>query len=127
MNLYDENSTYELAESYEEEANDILYLKELYPASVLFMQSIIDEECDKLEYDGSIMFDEYPDKERLMLLQDNVYKLVKAKMEKDVSASQTRRGMPDDEWLRDIIGVLLINEMMRRRTRRRCGRHRGFC
>ena len=126
MNFYDENSTYELMENYEDEVGDILYLKELYPASFLKLQSIIDDECDKLEFDGSIMFDEYPDKERLIVLENSVYETAKKKLEKDVSESQAKRGLPSDEWLKDIMSALLINEMMRRRSRRRIAR-RGFC
>lgn len=31
------------------------------------VQELVEEECDKMEYEGSLMFDEYPD--RLMLRQ----------------------------------------------------------
>lgn len=126
MNFYDENSTYELAENYEDEVADILYLKELYPASLMGFQKIIDDQCDKLEYEGSIMFDEYPDKERLRGLEDNMYNMVKSSLTAAQAENQMMRGMPSDEWLRDIVCALLINEMMRRRNRRRM-RRRGFC
>ncbi len=126
MNFYDENSTYELMENYEDEVGDILYLKELYPPSFILFQNIIDEECDKLEFDGSIMFDEYPDKERLRTLEMKVYQLAKNGIKENMAKEQNKMGMPSDEWLKDIMCVLLINEMMRRRSRRRIGR-RGFC
>ena len=118
MNFYDENSTYELLENFEDEVGDILYLKELYPTSFARLQMIIDDECDKLEYDGSIMFDEYPDKERLRVLEKEIYAKIKEQQNTD--------GLPADVWLKDFVSVLLINEMMRRRSRRRMGR-RGFC
>lgn len=126
MNFYDENSTYEMFNNYEDEVKDILYLKELYPGSFMDMQRIIDDECDKLEYDGSIMFDEFPDKERLRGLEQKVYEAAKKDFEEKTTDNQIKRGMPSDEWLKDIMSVLLINEMMRRRSRRRIGR-RGFC
>ena len=126
MNFYDENSTYELMGNYEDEVGDILYLKELYPASFAGLQLIIDDECDKLEYDGSIMFDEYPDKERLLVLENSVFEKVRLKFKENIAVKQDVRGLPSDEWLKDIVSVLLINEMMRRRSRRRMGR-RGFC
>ena len=121
MNFYDENSTYELLENYEDEMADILYLKELYPASFLILQEIIDELCDKLEYAGSVMFDEYPDKERLRTFERQIFEDAKKRYE-----SQTNVDIPTDKWLKDIISVLLINEFMRRRNRRRTLR-RGFC
>ncbi len=126
MNFYDENSTYEMFNNYEDEIKDILYLKDLYPASFMSIQNVVDDECDRLEYDGSIMFDEFPDKERLRRLEEKVYEKVKTNLEKTSASNQTGRGMPAEEWLKDIVCVLLINEMMRRRSRRRIGR-RGFC
>lgn len=126
MNFYDENSTYELMENYEDEVGDILYLKELYPPSFIRLQRIIDEHCDKLEYDGSIMFDEFPDKERLRLLENSIFEATKAKLQEEMAINQEMRGLPSDEWLKDIMCALLINEMMRRRSRRRIAR-RGFC
>ena len=42
-------------------------LKDLYPREVRAIQEMVEDECDKMEYDGSLMFDEYPD--RLMLNQ----------------------------------------------------------
>ena len=87
---------------------------------------IIDEECDKLEFDGSIMFDEFPDKERLRILEDNIFQVAKTKLQEEMAMHQSERGLPTDEWLKDIMCAVLINEMMRRRSRRRIAR-RGFC
>jgi len=125
MNFYDENSTYELLENYEDEFADIMYLKELYPKSLLWLQRIVEEECDKLEFDGSIMFDEFPDKERLMLLENSVFENAKSGF-LATQLNQNMKGLPGDEWLKDIMCALLIGEMMRRRSRRRIVR-RGFC
>ena len=126
MNFYDENSTYEMMENYEDEVRDILYLKELYPLSFVNWQRIVDEECDKMEYDGSIMFDEFPDKERLLGLVNKVYDKAKEDFTANIAGNQDQEGMPSDKWMRDFMSVLLISEMMRRRSRRRIGR-RGFC
>ncbi len=126
MNFYDDNSTYEMLENYEDEVKDILYLKELYPVSFMDLQRIVDDECDKMEQDGSVMFDEFPDKERIRVLVQKLYEIAKSVSEDSTVKNQEMRGMPSDEWLKDIMSVLLINEMMRRRSRRRIGR-RGFC
>ena len=44
---------------------DMDRMKELYPKDVARIMDVIEDECDKMEYEGSLMFDEYPD--RLML------------------------------------------------------------
>ena len=48
---------------------DMDRMKELYPKDVARIMDVIEDECDKMEYEGSLMFDEYPD--RLMLEQVN--------------------------------------------------------
>ena len=40
---------------------DMERLKNLYPNVAKEVQTVVEDECDKLEYDGSVMFDEYPD------------------------------------------------------------------
>ena len=62
--------TYPMQNLFLEEAEyerDMNRLKNMYPEEVRRIQDLVDEECDKMEYEGSLMFDEYPD--RLMLRQ----------------------------------------------------------
>ncbi len=46
---------------------DLDRMRELYPNEVKKIQKYVDEECDRMEYEGSLMFDEYPDKTMLYL------------------------------------------------------------
>ncbi|GHU44595.1 hypothetical protein FACS1894111_12110 [Clostridia bacterium] len=76
--------TYPMQNVFLEEAEyekDIDRLKSLYPADVRVIQEHVEEECDKMEYEGSLMFDEYPD--RLMLKQvcDRISKKMTKSME----------------------------------------------
>lgn len=41
---------------------DMKKMKELYPEVAKDVLSVVEDECDQMEYDGSMMFDEYPDK-----------------------------------------------------------------
>ncbi len=106
----DDNSIYKRFAPYEDDNEDAQFLKSLYPPELVQLQLLVEEECDKLEFDGSIMFDQYPDKVRVMHIVDKVEDKYK-------------------EGGRSLKEVMVINEMMRRRIRRRhCGsRHRGFC
>lgn len=54
-------------EAEEKNQRDYEYMRQMYPKRLQRIKDIIEEECDKLEYEGSMMFDEYPD--RLSLLQ----------------------------------------------------------
>lgn len=81
--------------------DDILYFKSLYPDSVQDIYRLISDYCDKLEYNNSIMYDEYPDKERMLLIVSSIRSSMEAK--------------PSPE----LVMILLINEFVHRRIRRR--------
>ena len=40
---------------------------------------LVDEECDKMEYEGSLMFDEYPDRMMLERVTDRIYQRMQEK------------------------------------------------
>ena len=52
---------------------DMQKMKDLYPKEVRAVQALVEEECDKMEYDGSLMFDEYPDKLMLRQIVNRIY------------------------------------------------------
>lgn len=128
----------------EEEDRDWEYMRFMYPKVAKRIQKEIDEECDKLEYDGSVMFDEYPDRTRVGIIVSDVYRKLKDLDDRvdEVEAENieiAQRGYGDDcrdgrcprwpsrrpynygreNWLRDLIEIMLFNEMVNRRRRRR--------
>ena len=123
---------------------DMDRMKELYPREVKRILEIVEDECDKMEYEGSLMFDEYPDRLMLEQVVDRIYGQLE-QQEPDMEAEQYwggmmpppppgrpgtpppgRPGTPpprQGHGMRSLIGVLLNNEMYRRRCRhRRCRR-----
>lgn len=54
-------------------ARDLQKLKDLYPRDVRDIQDLVEEECDKMEYDGSLMFDETPDRLMLSQIVERIY------------------------------------------------------
>ena len=55
---------------------DMERMKDLYPDEAKRIQSLVEEECDKMEYEGSLMFDEYPDRVMLRVICDRIYQNV---------------------------------------------------
>lgn len=123
---------------------DMERMKELYPREVKQILEYVEEECDKMEYEGSLMFDEYPDR---LMLEMVVNRILNQVMEgddpedmediedmEDVEAQQFRGGSRPSgnrpphrprrrDFRRELINVILNNEMFRRRCRhRRCRR-----
>lgn len=51
---------------------DVEYMKQMLPSTLQVIQRAVDDECDQLEYSGSVMFDEYPDKTHLRMIVDKI-------------------------------------------------------
>lgn len=102
---------------------DLDRMKELYPKEVKRIQKYVDEECDKMEYEGSLMFDEYPDKMMLQRVCRNIMEKMQNGEEEDIESSEYRRRPSRGDGISDLVEVLLYNEMYKRRCRRRrCNR-----
>lgn len=91
--------------------NDYSYLKYLYPDICSRINAFIDDECDPLEYEGSFIFDEYPDK---TTLQQLAHKILKRCHEDDPDTFPL-----DDKHIREMIEIVLYNELLFRRNRYR--------
>ena len=108
---------------------DMDRMKELYPKEVGRIVECVEDECDRMEYEGSLMFDEYPDKFMMEHLCRKIEQEVLKEEEGNTSVliiEETCQGgqgscgnKREEEGLRDLIGVILFNEMFRRRSRHR--------
>jgi len=56
-----------------EYARDLEKLKGMYPKEVRSIQEMVEDECDKMEYEGSLMFDEYPDRVMISQIVKRIY------------------------------------------------------
>ena len=98
--------------------SDIDYIKEMYPSTFANIQELVEEESDRQEFAGSMMFDEYPDKLSIMRIVNRIFERVKLEENSCTPGDANCIQYPDDQWLKDIIMVLLLNEMYRRRQRK---------
>lgn len=73
---------------------DMERMKELYPREVRQILEYVEDECDRMEYEGSLMFDEYPDRLMLEMLVNKIFDRVagedeaEAAQEAEVEAEQ---------------------------------------
>lgn len=106
---------------------DLDYLQQMYPAQAKKYQRKIVEVVDKLDYEGSMIYDEYPDRWQLYRLAENIMDIIKRE-----EMEQAKKGMSEaynmymEAWkwetMADIIQILLFQEIYRRRR----GGKRGF-
>lgn len=90
----------------------------LYPIEVMEIQKIIEDRCDQMEYDGSLMYDEYPDKVSVEAMARNICNKTNCKYQEEIS----------NRWMNALVQMMLCNEMSYRRERRECHkRNLGKC
>ena len=107
---------YPLPLYYQQEDNvtrDLEYLQQMYPTQAKKYQKIIAEMLDSIDYDGSMIYDEYPDRWQIYRLTQMI--VDKVKSEKDESSDI------DFGQLSEFIQVLLFYEIYRKRHTNRNG------
>ena len=55
------------------ERRDFEYMKSMYPDTAKRALPFVEDECDRMEYEGSMLYDEYPDKLQLHLMRGRMY------------------------------------------------------
>ena len=127
---------------------DIERMKSYYPSETKAIMKMVEDRLDELEYEGSRIYDEEPDR---MMIQMEVEQLYRKLMEESKPAMQEEQipsyfdmgpmsiggpppggrppGRPphgggcEDNWICSMVGVLFGTELYRRRCRhRRCRR-----
>lgn len=93
---------------------DLEYLQQMYPAEAKKYQKIISETLDRIDYEGSMIYDEYPDKWQIYRLTQIVVDQIK-KMDGEQG--------PDADWDRitGFVQVLLSYEIYKKRHASRNG------
>ena len=70
---------------------DLERMKELYPREVQRLQQLIERRCDQMEYDGSRMYDENPDR---MMLEEEVRRILEQFLRENPQYGNMNQGMP---------------------------------
>lgn len=95
----------------EREEDDYQYIIKMYSALAREILEFIEDFCDRLEYEGSMMFDQYIDRTNMFSLADQIYEKVKYHEKED--------GDKKDRMLYQMILALLGGEICHRRCRYR--------
>lgn len=92
---------------------DLEYLQQTFPKEVRLYQRKIAEIMDKMDYEGSMIYDEYPDRYTLQRLSESIITILK---QEEKNAGEESVDI-DEKWSRrtDLIQVLLCNEIFKRR------------
>ena len=100
------------------ERMDFEYMKSLYPDVPKRILPYIEEECDRMEYENSMVYDEYPDKLQLGLMCGRACR--------NIEKNEKGMGEGEMENLRDLVAVMLYQELYKRRSDNRRRRRRIY-
>lgn len=107
--------------------DDRMYMQSLYLPMSREILFYVRDECDKQEYEGSFMFDEYPDKQALWSMAaavrkkaaylENMYRPVLEEDEQLKCEGHCTSCRGTESWLDNLIWVILCEEIGYRRRR----------
>ena len=126
---------------------DMEYLQQMYPTYAKRYQSVISSVVDKMDYESSFIYDQYPDKLSIQRMVESVMVVIKADEENranNANASDSAMRMENggeaqdgenatvtadvlterapwsekEAWIRELVTVLMYNEILARRKRR---------
>ncbi len=108
----------EITNRYSERDRDVMrdleYLQQLYPLEVKFFQKRVGEILDRMDYEGSIIYDEYPDRLGLERLLESIWTIIRK--EEQEGESDISDSAETWEWIKALLFVLLNNEIYKRRN-----------
>ena len=95
-----------------------------YPENAALIQNYVEDACDRMDYEGSRMYDEYPDRYMLKKNCASISNRIKKDSETmgvEAGFAKKCQNLPK-ETLDVLVEVLFYNEVYRRRLRRRRGK-----
>lgn len=100
---------------------DLQYLQEIFPEASRRYARKISDVVDRLDYKGSMIYDEFPDRMRIQRLAEEIVAMIekeeaeKKDTEKENEPGGTEDGMMDRACRTELVYVLLCYEIYKRR------------
>ncbi len=99
---------------------DLEYLQEMYPSTVKVYQKKINQVLDRIDYKGSMIYDEYPDRISLYKLASDITQMILSEnKQNNIEDGVPLNPMDSEEMDADHVGVivqiLLYYEIYKRR------------
>lgn len=98
---------------------DLEYLQQMYPAEAKKYQKVIAETLDRIDYEGSMIYDEYPDRWQIYRLTQIIVDKIRKAREEQPEAEEKEQ--PDWNRITEFVQVLLSYEIYRKRHSNRNG------
>lgn len=95
---------------------DLEYLQAMYPTEVKNYQRVINQVLDRIDYEGSMIYDEFPDRISLYKLANDITQIILTDSQRDSVDNITDK--TNAEHIGTIVQILLYYEIHKRRFKR---------
>ncbi|MDD3368640.1 MAG: hypothetical protein PHP50_07080 [Lachnospiraceae bacterium] len=93
---------------------DLEYLQQMYPAEAKEYQKKIVSMLDKLDYEDSMIYDEYPDRWQLFRLAESITKSIENDSDEEIDPMRR-------DHIMGMVQILLFYEVYKRRRKEKTG------
>lgn len=104
---------------------DLEYLQQMYPSYAKKYQSVIGSVVDKMDYDGSFIYDQYPDKLTMQRMVSSIMTIIKSNEEGEnneatnETPSERVPWQEKEPWIRELVTLVMYYEILARRRKRK--------
>ena len=98
-----------------EHERDKKRIHNMYPETAKRLAPYVEEACDRLEQDGGILYDEYPDQ----LMMYRVVAGILAEIKKEAETEGMDWSKEKELWMQDMVKLVLYLEVFKRRCRKK--------
>ena len=96
-------------------SKDLEYLQEMYPVEAKKYQKVIAELLDRLDYEGSMIYDEYPDRWQIYRLTQIIVDKLKKSEDTESASGESAKEEKDWNQIEEFVQVLLCYEIYKKR------------
>ena len=101
---------------------DLEYFRQLYPSGARLLQREIRKVIDIMDYEGSLIYDEYPDRFAMQKLAGDILGKIRLQLNDEMENATELELILGYDNIEDYIYVLVLHEVWRRRH----GQRRGY-
>lgn len=101
---------------------DLEYFQQLYPSGARLLQREIRKVIDIMDYEGSLIYDEYPDRFAMQKLARDILGKIRLQLNDEMENATELELILRYDNIEDYIYVLVLHEVWRRRH----GQKRGY-
>jgi adenylate kinase family enzyme len=93
---------------------DLEYLSQMYPTYSRKYQGMIKSMMGKMDYDGSFIYDQYPDRITFMRMVESAMKII----HENEKNNENIDWEDNEPWIKELVTVIMYNEILTMRRKK---------